>query len=99
MRINFQRTGGFMGRTVNLTLDLDELPADQAGTLKHLLDEVNFFSLEEDNPASPYGRDVFHYLITVETETIQHTVRVSDTKMPASLRPLVENLSRLARSK
>jgi hypothetical protein len=100
MRITFERTGGFMGRKVSLILELDELPSDQAGTLSRLLDEANFFAIEE-TPSTPgptrVARDDFHYLITVETRDVTHTVRTTNATMPASLRPLIEELSQLAR--
>lgn len=99
MKILFERTGGFMGRKISLHLNLDDLPSDQAGALKHLLDEVDFLNLEEDKSASLYARDAFHYLVRVETEKIQHSVHVTDLSMPAALRPLIEELSRLARTK
>lgn len=97
-RILFERTGGFMGRKVRLDLDLDELPAPQAGTLKRLLDQVGFSTLEAVYPAPSSARDVFTYLITVESEGSQYTVQATDLSMPDSLRPLVEELSRLART-
>lgn len=99
MRITFERTGGFMGRKVSLILELDELPSDQAGTLSRLLDEANFFAIEEIPSAPGPARDEFHYLITVETRDAKHTVRTTDATMPASLRPLIEELSQLARMK
>ena len=102
MRITFERTGGFMGRKVSLILELDELPSDQAGTLSKLLDEANFFAIEEI-PSAPgpirFARDEFHYLITVETRDVTHTVRTTNATMSESLRPLIEELSRIARTK
>lgn len=97
MRIIFERTGGFMGRKTSLTLDLNDLPADQAGTLRDLLEQTNFLSLEESPPAPSPARDEFHYRVTVETKNIQHTVHTTDTTMPASLYPLIEELTRLTR--
>jgi len=99
MRITFQRTGGFMGQKVDLILDLGNLPAEQAEILRNHLDEANFLSLEDSPPASHPSRDAFYYTITVETEILQHTIRVTDLSMPAPLRPLVEELSRIARLK
>ena len=97
MRITFERTGGFMGRKVSLILELDELPSDQAGTLSKLLDEANFFAIEEISSAPGPIRDEFHYLITVETRDVTHTVRTTNATMSESLRPLIEELSQLAR--
>ena len=84
-----------MGRKMSLALDLDSLPPPQAETLRGLLETCNFFSL----PASsaPPVPDEFFYRITVATETIEHTIEISDTGMDESLRPLVEELGRLAR--
>ncbi len=90
MRITFERTGGFMGRKVSLTLELDELPSDQAGTLSRLLDEANFFAIEETPSAPGSIRDEFHYLITVETRDVAHTVHTADATMPAILHPLID---------
>lgn len=98
MRITFQRSGGFMGQNLELNLDLDTLPGDQAGTLNHLIEEADFLSLEENPPAPNYARDAFHYLIVVETDDIRHAVRTTDASMPASLRPLITQLSELART-
>lgn len=97
MRILFERSGGIMGLKSSLTIDLDDLPLDQAGTLHRLLDDANFFTLTEDPPTRPIP-DGFQYVLTVETENTRHTVRTTDVTMPASLRPLIDKLSQLARA-
>ncbi len=96
MRIHFERSGGIIGLKSSLVIDLDELPLDQAGTLRLLLDESLFFTLPE-NPPTHATPDGFQYIITVETKTITHTVRTSDTNAPDVLRPLLQELSQRAR--
>ena len=96
MRIIFERSGGIMGLKSNLTIDLDELPVDQAETLRRLLDEANFFTLPENPPTRP-NPDGFQYTLTVETETAKHTIRTNDTTAPDELRPLLQELSQRAR--
>ena len=95
-KIYFERTGGFMGRKVSVTIDLDDLPKKQAEALGEMLDEADFFELPADltRPAIP---DAFTYNITVSSEEKQHSVRVSDATAPDDLRPLLEELSRQAR--
>ena len=95
-KILYERTGGFMGRKVSVTIDLDDLPDDQAELLDDLLDEADFFELPADltKPAMP---DAFSYNITVFGDQGQHSVRVSDTTAPDDLRPLLEELSKQAR--
>jgi len=95
-RIIFEQTGGVMGRRVSLSLNLDDLPQADSKSLKKLLDEADVFSLA-DSPASDSARDVIHYLIRIEADDGIHTLRTSDTSMPDRLRPLVQELSRLAR--
>ncbi len=97
-KIEFERTGGFMGRKVSLTLNLDDLPADQAQTLKLLLDEADFFNLPA-SPEKPPAPDAFSYTITVTTDKRKHTVQTSDTTAPDKLRPLLTDLSARARAR
>lgn len=95
-KIFFERTGGFMGRKVSASIDLDDLPDEQADLLDDLLDKADFFDLPADltQPAVP---DAFTYNITVSSEERQHSVRCSDATAPDDLRPLLEELSRQAR--
>jgi hypothetical protein len=95
-KILFERTGGFMGRKVSVTINLDDLPNEQAEALGELLDEVDFFDLPADltQPAMP---DAYTYNITVFSDEGQHSVRCNDTTAPNDLRPLLEELSRQAR--
>jgi hypothetical protein len=95
-KILFERTGGFMGRKVSVTIDLEELPDEQAEALGELLDEADFFKLPADL-TQPTVPDAFTYNITVFSDDGQHSVRCSDTTAPDDLRPLLEELSRQAR--
>ena len=97
-KIFFERTGGFMGRKVSVTIDLDDLPAEQVELLDELLDNADFFELPPDltKAAMP---DSFTYNITVSSVERQHSVRVSDATAPDDLRPLLEELSKQARTR
>lgn len=97
-KIEFTRTGGFMGRKVNLTIDLDELPPDQAQTINLLIDQADFFNIPE-NPPRPSVPDSFIYTITVTSDTLQHTVQTSDMTATEKLRPLLTALSARARAR
>jgi hypothetical protein len=97
MRILYERSGGIMGSSSSLTIDLDELPLDQAATLRRLLDDSHFFTLSENPPSQP-NPDGFQYTLTVESDTTKHTVHTSDKSAPDQLRPLLQELSQRARS-
>ncbi|GAB4505025.1 MAG: hypothetical protein Fur0043_20200 [Anaerolineales bacterium] len=97
-RILFERSGGFMGRKIRLTIDIDDLPKEQASALHELLEEVDFFGLPADLRRSP-APDEFTYSITVAKEDQQHSVHVNDASMPDDLRPLLKELGKLMRQK
>jgi hypothetical protein len=96
MQIMFERTGGIIGRKISLTIDLNDLPSDQAAMMRGLLDHANFFTLVESPPNHP-NPDGFNYTITVETELVKHTVYTTDITAPKELQPLLEELSQRTR--
>jgi hypothetical protein len=85
-----------MGLKSSLSINLDELPLDQAETLRRLLDKAKFFELSENPPTRP-NPDGFQYTITVEIDSAKHTIHTSDTSAPEELPPLLQELSQRAR--
>jgi hypothetical protein len=92
--IAFKRSGGFIGQGMRLQLDLGKLPDKDSRYLLHLIEQAEFFNLPE-NLIVKFNPDEYQYTITIDVGVISHTVRTNDTTMPASLRPLVEELSSL----
>ena len=92
--ITFKRCGGFVGKGMRYQLRLDELPGNDANALLDLIQQAEFFSIPE-NLIVKFNPDEYQYTITVDAGVICHTVRTNDTTMPASLRPLVDELSSL----
>lgn len=92
--ITFKRSGGFIGKGMRFELKLEELPRDRAQALVRLIEQAEFFKLPE-NLIVKFNPDEYQYTITVDMGVIYHTVRANDTTLPASLRPLVEELSSL----
>ena len=83
-----------MGREMTMNFDLNEMPGSVARRLDNLLTSSNFFEVPvvSDLITSP---DEYEYDITVVAGNSIHTIHVSDTSMPESLRPLVEELTEL----
>jgi hypothetical protein len=94
-KIMFERSGGVLGQTIDTTLDLDTLPSSESRHMLYLIQEADFFRIPE-NLVAPLTTDEFLYTITVEAGATRHRVRVNDTTMPESLRPLVHELVTLA---
>lgn len=97
MRIEFERSGGLMGRTVACSVDTETMPADEARELRELVEQADFFSLPESPPGSAAQSDQFSYTIRIELEERSHTVTTSDDAAPSALVPLLDRLSRTAR--
>ncbi len=95
--INFRRTGGTMGKEISMDLDLGSIPGPAAQRLQSLLMASNFFEVPDARNlmASP---DEYEYIITVVAGNSMRTIHVTDTSMPESLRPLVEELTELAKA-
>jgi hypothetical protein len=79
---------------MTMSFDLATMPGSVAQRLDNLLTASNFFEVPalNDLVTSP---DEYQYDITVVAGNSIHTVHVSDTSMPQSLRPLVEELTEL----
>lgn len=97
MQITFERSGGIMGRKLVMTIDLNEIPAEEAENLRLLLTDTNFFSLADNFPDSLIP-DGFSYAITVTTDKLTHTVHTTDMGASLPLRALVQELSARART-
>jgi hypothetical protein len=95
--ISFKRTGGAMGREIAVDFDLNEMPANMSQRLQNLITESNFFATPVLNEALSKP-DEFEYTVTIDAGNSKHTIRTTDTSMPESLRPLIEDLTVLAKT-
>lgn len=80
-----------------MDIDLGSVPASTAQRLQSLLTSSNFFEipLVSDLDAGP---DEHEYAVTVVAGNSLHTVHVTDSSMPKSLRPLIDELTELAKA-
>lgn len=101
MKIHFKRSGGFMGRPLQASLDMAALPEEEAQTLKAMLSEAEFFELpaseNAEGTAATDTPDQMTYTVTVQADHEAHTVCVTDLDMPEAMRPLLRHLTVLAR--
>ena len=86
-----------MGREMAVDLNLNEMPANISQRLQNLITESNFFATPVLNEA--FSRpDEFEYTVSIDAGNSMHTVRTTDSSMPESLRPLIEDLTELAKA-
>jgi hypothetical protein len=95
-KINFRKTGVFIGRKVESDMDLNEIPEEESQELQRLLLDANFFNIPQ-NLIAASSHDEYEYTVTVDAGNSHHTVHTSDSSAPESLRPLLEKLSTLAK--
>jgi len=91
--INFKRTGG-SGKEMTMDFDLASIPQAASQRLQDLLAQSNFFEIPMVNDLR-VGADEHAYTITVVAGNSLHTVHASDSSMPRSLRPFIEELTEL----
>jgi hypothetical protein len=101
MKIFFERSGGFMGRTVSTFVDTNHIPPEQALSILEKVEGAEFFDLPESPGAglesAPGAADELCYKVTVEVAGVQHTVKTSELGAPQQLQPLLQELTRYAR--
>jgi hypothetical protein len=97
MKISFERTGGFAGMRMAISIDIDSLPDPDVVALQKLVTDADFFNLAEPG-AGKVIPDGFQYAITIEGDGKQRTIQVADGSVPDKLRPLLDDLSLRARS-
>jgi hypothetical protein len=97
MRASLERTGGFAGMRMATSADSTALPDEDAKKLRQMVDQAEFFKLPETMAATKSMADRFQYKLTVEDGGRKHTVVVGEEAIPASLKPLVDFLSKQPR--
>ena len=101
MKIYFERSGGFAGRSVSTVVDTNQIPPEQALSILEKVDSSDFFCLPHElsgGMESMSGADHLSYKVTVEVAGVQHTVETSDESAPQALQPLLDELTYLARN-
>ena len=96
-KIQFERTGGFVGIHLAAEIDMDNLPDDQKNEIINLLDEADFDELSEkltDKSSTPDG---FVYSITVHSREKEYKVVAGEFALPNDLQLLIEILEGIAK--
>jgi hypothetical protein len=99
MQIDFASSGGFANLELNYRADTNTLPEEQAQELTRLVETSAVFDLEQEdvNTNVTVGRaDVISYRLTLADGARQKTLWLNDVTAPASVRPLLAYLRKLA---
>ena len=86
-----------MGQEMAADFNLDDMPGDISQRLHNLINETRFFATPVQHEAVSRP-DEFEYTVTIEAGNSIHTVHATDTSLPDSLRPLIDDLTQLAKT-
>jgi hypothetical protein len=98
MKYTLERSGGFTGIPMRVTLDSQTLDPQEREALDALVETSGFFALPEKITTPSPGADRFNYRLSIEGSGRSHTVDVAEGAIPASLRPLIQRLTELGRN-
>lgn len=87
MRVELERSGGFVGRTVRWELDTDDLPSADAAEVNAMLAGADSWA----GPPAP-GADRFHYRLKIQGGERPIDVSFGEPG-PAAARPLLDRLT------
>lgn len=110
--LSYHRSGGIAGLDDQLVIDDGghcELQREhtkgeftlEPNRLKHLiylLDDADFFSLNDKYLPADTGADFFEYVISYKAEGKEHTVYTMDGAVPDALQPILDELAQIISS-
>ncbi len=99
MHIDFTRSGGFGGLLLKVSVDLEQLAAEEADLVQKLIDQAGFFELPARLEAAGQGADRFEYRVSITAQNRSNTVVMSETAVPDRVQPLIDRLTSMARSR
>jgi hypothetical protein len=97
MNIHYERSGGFTGLPVKVSVDTKSLPDETANRILEALSAARFFELPERLSPPSQGADQFIHRLSVEDETRHHAVEMADSLVPDQLQPVLRQLVLMAR--
>jgi hypothetical protein len=98
-KIRFERSGGFTGIATITEIDSKSLTTEEKENLKDLIDSSGFFEVRQIDSQAEQLPDQFQYKISIDYKDKNQTLEFTDATMPESFRPLVRQLTLMARSK
>jgi hypothetical protein len=100
MLVRFKMDGGFVylpARSKPVTIDTDDLPAEEAKELERLIEAAGFFELPQTSPPPRGAADYLRYTISVTCPERSHTAHLTDPIEDPEVQALVEYLEAKAR--
>ena len=95
----FERSGGFAGMTIKTEIDSKSTDPVEADSIRHLVNQSNFFEVQITDTLPAGLPDQFNYKIKVESGNKSREIELTDSTIPVDFHPLIRYLVQKARSK
>jgi hypothetical protein len=90
IRVSVVRVGGVAGAKRTASLDTETLDEQRADELRRLVEAANIAHVAEPTIRSTRDRDRFHFTLTVQQGTFQHSLTFAEERTPEQVQPLLE---------
>jgi Emfourin len=90
IRVSVVRVGGVAGAKRTAMLDTELLDEGRANELRRLVDEANIAHVSEPTIRSTREKDRFHFTLTVQQGTFQHSLTFAEERTPEQVQALLE---------
>jgi hypothetical protein len=90
IRVSVVRVGGVAGGKRTASLDTETLDEGRAEALRRLVEEANIAHVSEPTIRSTRDRDRFHFTLTVQQGSFQHSLTFAEERTPEQVQPLLE---------
>jgi hypothetical protein len=95
--IYFERSGGFLGRTVSVEIKSDTLPLQEREQIEALINNSGFMTLQFPENTVHKSPDRFQYQITIEKANKTNTIAITESNLMEELKPIVDLMMEKAR--
>lgn len=97
MKIYFLRTGGVAGIRLSLAVDTDDLPEEEAGRIRRLVEASGFAELDTHEVRTAPAADRFEYRLAIRSQVLgDREFLIAESAVPDELRPLLQHLTEMA---
>jgi hypothetical protein len=90
--IFFERSGGFLGRTVSVEIKSESLPLQEKEQIDTWIKNSGIMNLQTSENTVKQSPDRFQYIITIRRGNLTNSVTLNETAVIDELKPLVRYL-------
>lgn len=90
--IYFERSGGFLGRTVSVEIKSDSLPLQEIEQIETWIENSGFMTLQIPENTVRKSPDRFQYQMTIEKGDLVKSITLDESSVMEEIKPLIRYL-------